>query len=210
MDAERQIRWLIAPFFFYCNLILGAWLSDCCFVQRILCMEAETTTAVIALGIAMTLPLGYFLGSVSIVILKGLFWLCNLGKNNPNRYDACFEMETWTKIEEKLHITNSSVTKKNSLFAAASFDHGTIVEGVHKWIARRWNAFNTAMNCAVAIIASFISIPLFDSICFSWSWLITCILTLWVLGCLAFVAWKETMGMIEFQTKIDLKKTEDK
>ena len=81
----------------------------------------------------------------------------------------------------------------------ATFDHELLAPGIHTWLLRRWNAFNVAAHSVVALALAHLLAPAF-SIPLGCAWLATTVVSIAILGWTAFNAWRDTMGMIEFQS----------
>jgi hypothetical protein len=99
------------------------------------------------------------------------------------------------------------------LYVAAAFDHGLLNDGIHKWVARRWNAFYVAANSAVARFISLWVVPIRGIYTWSfhrspgwdykpmWWWFATNLFLICILIPIAIWSWKETMGMLEFASQ---------
>lgn len=201
MDPLRQVRWLIPPFFLLASLVLGAHLGcvlDYSFFQSE--VFTKNTTAIIAALIAIltatVLPLGFLISSISIQVLRLIFFISNGLK--PRNYEAVLSDETWERIWRKLGPVPPR-TEKLSLYAAATFDHELLPPGIHEWLFRRWTTFNVSFHSSSALLLAYIigrviGIPR----TISWEIITSSVVLLLLVN--AIVAWRQTMAMIEFQS----------
>jgi hypothetical protein len=90
--------------------------------------------------------------------------------------------------------------RKKELYASAMFDHVVLrkgYKGIHRWLFRRWNAFNIATT---SIWALWLSLPFgaFAGIPYSHGWFVPVLTFALVLVPAAVWAWDDTMNMAEF------------
>jgi hypothetical protein len=91
-------------------------------------------------------------------------------------------------------------TPRDTLFLAATFDHDRLPKPIHTWLLRRWNAFNISSSSIVALgLALLLGRRLGIQVWPEWFW--TSIALGTVFGGTAAWAWRDTMGMIEFQAR---------
>lgn len=155
MDKDRQIRMLIPPFFLFAAVLWGAYLSgDLC---RYLHTQPGDSAAylksvlsIIAVGGVATLPIGYAIGILTILILK---LLAQLGLFPHRAYDVPISEQAIRKIWEKLRVPEGA--KKTPLCAASLFEFVLLRPEVHSWLFRRWTSFNISTQCSTAIMASY-------------------------------------------------------
>jgi hypothetical protein len=223
MDQDRQIRFLIPPFFLYASVLWWAFLDPhlhCWLVATAGGGTKEILPLAAAVG-GLTIPVGYSIGTLAMFLNWLGFLLFKPGQTfEAYASDVCFR--------DILRLTRSGgypadQRRPNLLYAVATFDHELLPEKTHKWIERRWISFNVAFGSAIAIIISF-AIVLVRSIrtwpfnpscgateqqwleaaawsCAKWWWLGINVGLLILLFWAARKAWRETMGMIEFQSR---------
>jgi hypothetical protein len=162
-------------------------------------LKPDTAKEVLGLLAAATvaiLPLGFLISSVSILLIRLLARFLGKPTYEPSLTDAAYG-QVWTQVHAPL-----PKDKTKTLYAVATFDHELLTPGVHTWLMRRWNAFNTAAHSAVAlflahVMASYFHIPQ------TWRWVGWTALLFVLLVLIAVIAWRETMAMIEFQASRD-------
>lgn len=204
MDPLRQYRWLFPPFFFATSLALGARISGAFTFAKVL-SQSDTTKDIVGLlaatGVAM-LPLGFLISTASAFVLYALG--VSLAWNAARSH----EVGITTAGRDRLHDLfrwSKGPDPRRLLYALATFDHQTCAGPVHEWGARRWHTFNTAVNSAVALVLAWGTGPwLIHSVSNvdvsrrgAWAWLTFVPATAFLLH--GFVAWRETMQMIDFQ-----------
>lgn len=221
MDQDRQIRFLIPPFFLYASLLWWAFVSPYlhCSLAAVTGNDLKETLAVAATLGAATIPLGFSIGTLGLLLLKVGFYIRSRIRPLRQMHEAYITEECFRII---LRETAASKTddRRSLLYATATFDHELLPEGIHTWLMRRWNAFNVAFGSAIAIFISLLAAlasrgRTFDPLCglsdtewqrADWSsgqcwWLLANCFLLFMLLCAAWISWRETMGMIEFQSR---------
>jgi hypothetical protein len=172
MDQIRQIRYLIAPFFFYGSIIFGMWNQDRCWVPK----PFDSGTA--AILIPAIIPVGFLLNLVSRAVLSR--WIEYFKFRNP---------ETLDEIHRKLAVVKS-MQELDSLhkpsgnvgwYLQAAFDHGFIDKGSHEWILRSWSGFFVSADSGFGLILAFFVGALLFDVDPTWLWVvgtfgITCLL----------------------------------
>jgi hypothetical protein len=96
----------------------------------------------------------------------------------------------------------------DALFLAATFDHSKLHESLHNWLLRRWNAFNVNSSIVSALMLAILA---------GWrlgihvgaEWVLTSLVVGGVFAAMAWWAWHDTMGMLEFQAKLMSKPNAD-
>lgn len=185
MDAVRQIRLLIPPFFFILSIVWGGVLAGSDF--RAL-MQKETATFVIGAVVASLLPLGYLISAVSVSILR--FVDEDYEARLP---DKCLE-RIWPHLE-----SSQQLDPEKRLYIAATFDHELLSPGVHEWLLRRWNSFNIGAHSVTALLLAHLAGGLLG-IDQKWQWWSTSGVIAVILVIHAKSAWRQTMLMVEFQS----------
>ncbi len=195
MDEERQIRFLIPPFFLATSLLWGAYLSPSVHLKQIFNpLEAKDIIALLGIGTVAAIPIGYFIGSLSHFVLRLLFWLF---RQAP--FEASLPETTLRRIWDRLD-TGETLNRKRKLYASVTLDFQLIPPGVHGWITRRWSGFNIAINSAMALeISHLVGYAL--KIPQSSTWTLTSIILVIILTSAGCVAYRETMTMLDFQSQ---------
>jgi len=206
MDQNRQIRFFIPPFFLIGSVFLADSLSCLNLFHRIAELLGKDTLAIAgALG-ASTIPLGFLIGTISVGILKIVsFVMSNCCLSNWNNEWEGWDIESpisndaCRKIWPQLDIwTKSEVEFKNRFYISATFDHGILPERINKWTMRRWNAFNTNVNCLSALGLSWIVCEYFE-VKLTPEWYLSVGVVAFLLIVNARFSWQEIKKMIEFQ-----------
>jgi len=199
MDQSRQIRFLIPPFFLYASLFWGDYVSCGNLFEQITSQPSlKVFFSIVGLG-ASTIPLGFLIGSIPIALFNLIELLLKI-------FNKHWSYEVWIKKEDAKKLWNK-VTKqefnfKKTFYASATFDHGILEKGVNSWMMRRWNAFNTNLNCCIALMLAHV-IGSFLSVKQSRSWYATTGVIFVALLINAIMAYWKTMKMIEFQANRD-------
>jgi len=202
MDQYRQIRLLIPPFVLFASLFWADFLSCSNLINKIAGADNGKILAIVAaLGVS-TIPLGFLIGTIPIALFHLIELVLKIFKKN-------WSYEVWIS-EKAFKKTWSQVTKdefdfRKTFYASATFDHDILPEGINKWLMRRWNAFNTNINCFFAVVLSYVALSVF-SIERTQTWWITTIIFGSILLLNAIMAWLQTMKMIEFQANRNFKK----
>lgn len=193
MDQVRQIRFIIAPFFFLGNLLLGAWLGNLFSIEVVAKWQPQTVVAIGGVLVAALLPLGFLIGGISVLFLRTVF--CVISKGH---YEVSLSDDTWQRIWPALKA-NVQRTRSNELYSGVTFDHEILHDGIHDWLVRRWNAFNISVNsCTAVVLAHLVGFALAIPLTRWWVGTTACLFGLFVF--IAFVSWRETMGMVDFQS----------
>lgn len=222
MDQDRQIRFLIAPFFLYASLLWWVFIDPNlrCSLVTLTGGGLKELLPVVAAAGAATIPLGFSIGTLGLFLLKAVFWVRSKFWPPAQAYDASASDECLKIILREVGAPRE--TRASLLYAVATFDHELLPAGIHTWLVRRWNSFNVAFNSALAVVISFVFVGVREvyvwrrnSYC-GWSevqcrnaargegqlaWLIVNGLLLCLLLWAACTSWHETMGMIDFQSR---------
>lgn len=193
MDQDRQIRFLIPPIIFILSLLWGAYLCDKNVFSLLESEFGKNIIGLFAAGLITVIGIGYIIGTISTNLLRLIFFIID----EPT-YEADLPTETLTRIWVKLN-TNLAKEPKHILYAAATYDHELLPESIHKWIVRRWNSFNISIHSIVALFLSHI-IAFRFSFVQNREWLITDLILAILFLISAICSWRETMGMINFQS----------
>ena len=194
MDAVRQVRFATAPFFLYGSLLLGALLTHRLSLSTFKDVAPELIVGIGAALIASTLPIGFLIGAISILVLRLAFRAA--GRQS---YEVTLRSEAWSRVWSRLHVSTPFDTN-DAIYAGVTFDHEILSPGVHDWIVRRWTAFNISTNSVTALLLAHTIAPLmYIPQTLAW-WLVTgpCVS---LLSVNAVVAWKHTMRMVDFQSR---------
>ena len=216
MDPIRQIRFLIAPFFYFCFVFMG-WLTsnfpcNMCYLRH---LETGTIAGIVAVLGAATLPIGFLINSISLII----FWLfrpigipiyTGLSDDDIKRiwpliYSSINlgERKRWYLFKGKQFQNN------DKWFTSVTFDHECLKKyspGIYDWMVRGYSAFTISVNCTIAVVLAFISIY-FLEINFSYIWfaLAVAITVIMLFG--AIIAWNNNTKMEKFQSCRKFNKT---
>jgi len=203
MDPTRQIRLLVAPFFFFASLVL-AYLTAGKEVPL-----QNNILALIGVITLSTLPVGFLISSLAFILLRVLFRA--FGSNFETHLSEEDIDRIWPKLNTSIGRHACSKASKSGamrtpkdieLYVAATFDHGILYEksrGVHEWIMRVFTAFMTSVNSLVAILISYAAVAI---LCLSpsWQWWLCTGVIVIVLFIGAWRAQRTMLKMFEFQT----------
>jgi hypothetical protein len=191
MDQDRQVRLLVAPFFLYVWLALGAHHGGVDLATQLRAFEGEQLAAIAAILVASLLPVGFLLATIAITALRLAF----LPTGKP--YEAFLSSSAYAALWSRLG-TSLPKDERYMLYASVTLDHEMTASGVHTWIMRRWSAFNVSVNCVAAtIIAHLLALGLGIRQSYAWSLFTVCVGVVLVIN--AIVTWKGTMEMLNFQ-----------
>lgn len=193
MDQDRQIRHAIPPFFLFASLLWGAHLGGYDLSPLFKAGGSREMLGVLAAGIVLVLPIGYLIGTVSVALLRTVALIFKVPTYETVLCDASLD-RVWGQLRSQL-----PKDRKKMLYAAVTFDHELLAPGTHQWIMRRWNSFNVAVHSIVALLLAHLIAAIF-SIHQVFSWWLSTLFLIALLGWAACVAWHETMSMIDFQS----------
>lgn len=197
MDQDRQIRLLIAPFFLYAWIGLGALFDESNIVRDLpWMMGTGGAVALVTFITASLLPLGFLLGAINHVLLHCSFRVLRGKPYDTIQSDERFCM-LWPDLKTDLERSN-----KHLLNASVTLDHELISDGVHTWIMRRWSAFLVSANSLLAVLLAHLLAYTFAFLLrieqtYSW-WGFTIAVFIFLLPN-AIITWKGTVEMLEFQ-----------
>jgi hypothetical protein len=150
MDAIRQIRFVTPALFFIGILVLGALFESPISLKSLQTLPAGGVAAVIGAVLAALFPIGFAIGAVTSLALRALFYVCR--KDN---YQIHLSDIAWSNIWRALRLnTDLPATPSHKLYAAMTFDHELLSEGIHQTSVRLWSAFNIAANSTMALLLS--------------------------------------------------------
>ncbi|HTR27194.1 MAG TPA: hypothetical protein VMI10_24695 [Terriglobales bacterium] len=193
MDQDRQIRFIIPPFFLFASLLVGRYLSCGSLPEFLKADSGKEIVALLAATAVITIPLGYLISTISVFILRLLARLFR----EPT-YEAVVTDHVLKRIWSLIKHDGEEM-RRSMLYATTTFDHEILSDGVHMWLLRRWNSFNISVHSAVALTIALAVAPLFSIQLTRYWWLSTLGFVALFLNA-AFTAWREVMTMIEFQS----------
>ncbi len=231
MDPTRQIRLLIAPFFFYVSLITAIVFSTN--LEIISLVKSYTTEshgianmAGLAGFIAVSaLPVGFLISSLTTLVLRYIF--CepfkahDISVGEKDIEDILDQSKSLLSINELKRISKLEYFQKTpkpiigsseKLCTICFFDHGllyNIFPGIHYLLTRCYSAFIISLNCLVALTISLILVSLYDMYPpHLWCWLnYGCVVVL--IGS-ALHARYDFAKIYRFMLKLDIVKNEQK
>ncbi len=216
MDAVRQIRILIPPFFFFAAILLGAHFDTENLVRTVV-SDVESTQSllgVIAAAAVFVIPFGFFIGGITRLSLTALCWaLSKFVLPQPVWF------ETWPPDRSNFvariwpFLGSSLPPDVNRLFyATVTFDHHVLyghARGIHEWLLRRWSGFSAASGSCVSLLLAVPGSFALGIEWTKWSWWpghLVFIFVLAILCCTALRNWLDTMRMLAFQSHRDFVK----
>lgn len=202
MDQNRQIRFLIPPFFLLASLFWGDHLSCSNIVREIAKMPDNQLLAIVAAIGASTIPLGFLIGALPIAVFHLIGFALKISKKIKWNYESGISEDAVKKIWPKLN-TKLELDYGQRFYVSATFDHGILPQRINSWTLRRWNAFNVNVNCCSALLLSHAFGRIFSIDQTSCWWLTTFIIMI-PLSINAVTAWCQTMKMLEFQANREL------
>jgi hypothetical protein len=200
MDKERQIRFLYPAFILIASFLVGVYLDPCKSISDLLPvtdseLKSNDIVAVVVGGGVFILVLGFLIGTLTVNILRVGFFL--FGHRN---YEIVLPDDAYDRILRFIDWPNNQIQPRERFYAAVTFDHEILSNGIHDWIVRRWNAFYVSANSILALIlAPVIGLSLSVHLTFWWILLTAVTSILILLNCIT--AWRETMRMLEFQSR---------
>jgi len=204
MDKDREIRFLYPPSIFIVSLVLGMLFEPnretlSCILEKFPCLGTTHEIRIIDLIIALfggsffILTFGFLIGSITINLMRLLFLF------SKHHYETAVNDEAYNRIWGKIFPTNNKSEIKQELYTVATYDHSMIDKDIHIWLRRRWNAFNVSANSALSLLIAFIVGCCFLNFSCWWGGIVIFFLIILLLN--ARKAWKETMEMLEFQSR---------
>ncbi|MGA2771250.1 MAG: hypothetical protein ABSG26_10590 [Bryobacteraceae bacterium] len=191
MDQDRQIRFLIPPFFFFASLLIGVLVRNN--ALRVW-LQAASPQHLLAVGGVITgslLPVGFLISTITFLLLRVAF-LLRRGSFETTLTFAALKA-TWPHLKTSLPFD-----QRLTFQAAVTLDHELLSSGMHSWVLRRWSAFLISAQACVGIaLAHLVAYFLRLEQLLEW-WTLSLSVGL-VLLFNAVVCWFGTMKMLEFQ-----------
>ena len=196
MDTALQARFITPAFFFVGILVLGFLFDTPPSLASFKDLLPAPVVAVIGALLAGMFPLGFVITGVTTAVLRAVFWVS--GRQN---YQISLSDAAWRNVWHALRLDEDVThTKSNKLFAAITFDHELLSEGVHASSVRLWTAFNIASNSATALILAILVNCLWLHIRWTQGWIAIIVFLEVLFVTVAVVTWREHMGLLEFQS----------
>jgi hypothetical protein len=214
MDEDRRIRFLVAPTLFIASLLLGALSFDAArdfIVQSLKSSDGSKLIGLIAGGGLVIFAVGYIIGTCAHFLLRLAFLYRPQRWGKSRCHEVTLSDEAFAQIWKKLGASGQP-DRGQELFAGVAFDHDILREshlGVHRWIFRRWNAFNIAATSFCGLLLSFpfghlVGIPL------TYVWCLPVAIFEVMLIFVMVWSWQDTMNMLGFMASLPSKKEEPK
>jgi hypothetical protein len=204
MDEDRKIRLLPAPILFVASLLLGGFLSGK--TQDFIGLkDGFQLIGIIAAGSVGVFAAGYGIGTCTQVVLRLIFRFRPLSWGKSRFHEVALDDDSFERVWEKIVEAPRKSDRALELYAGAVFDHGILKkhrEGVHEWLFRRWNGFNTAANSVWPLL---LSLPIGHwALGIPWSvmWCLPVLILVVALASTAVLAWHDTMNMAGFMASL--------
>lgn len=195
MDEARISRFITPSIFFLASLLLGAYLNGQICLTSFKELSPESTALIAGVTATSLFPLGFIITAVFIIILR--FTCCIFGKS----YQISLSKDALEKVWPALNLNDElEKTTANKIYAGITFDHEILHERVHAAVVRLWNAFNIAAASSTALILALLVRRFVLDIKWTWAWLSISVCLLLLFISVAVITWRDTMGLLEFQT----------
>lgn len=150
LDPDRQMRFLYPSVFFMGSLLWGLHLDPVRALSDVFPMVSlagsfDRLLAVGATSGAVLIASGFVIGSLSILVLKAMFW------RDGRPYEAFLSHEGLDLVYGRLGLSGKR-KDSDTLFLSATLDHELLNERVHRWVFRRWSMFYVATNSAMGLV----------------------------------------------------------
>lgn len=208
MDEDRKIRFLVSPLLFFASLSWGLLRDGTQTLSHFwpgVGLDLEKLPDLVALlaggGIAV-FTVGYVIGTTTYVILRVAFIIAALFGLGSGSHEISLSDESLSLIWRKVGVPGEP-NRSEMFFAGSTFDHDVLRkehEGVHRWIMRRWNAFSVAGTSFTALVLSLV-VGVGLQIRMTCGWWIPVVITCVILFVAAVIAWRDTMGALNFQAR---------
>jgi hypothetical protein len=212
MDEVRKIRFLVPAILFLASLLIGALLdhkSHEFVVDVIKSSDWSKSLSLIAGGGALVLAAGYVIGTFSWFSLRLIFCLRPSHWGKSRFHEVAFSIDSFVQVWEKVTASTDPPRKPDrsqELSAGAAFDYGVLRErrpGIHEWLLRRWNGFNTAANSLWGLFLSFPVGCLVIGLPWNWMWFLCVLIFAEVLFFVMYWSWCDTMKMVSFMASLE-------
>src|ERR1044072_6981008 len=202
MDKDRQIRFLYPPLFFIGFWLWALYLDPIRSAQNYLpspigadrSMDVTDVAGIIAGGGVVVLVAGFLISVVSVVVLRIAFAI-----GGHSTYEVVWSDECRARVSRAVGL--DLVSEREALYLAATFDHVLLPDNAHTWLLRRWSSFNISCHSCTALILA-LGAARWSELSPGTGWYIVLLFSLVVLSAQACFAWKNTMGMVEFYSKL--------
>jgi hypothetical protein len=211
MDEDRRIRFLVAPMLFIASLLWGAMSDerarDFIIKQVLEKPDLSKSIELIAGGGVVVFAAGYIIGTFSYCTLRLIFLLRPVRWGKSRFHEVALSHDSFGQVWDLLGAPGKPV-RSQELYAGAAFDFDVLRkshEGVHRWLFRRWNAFNIAANSLCALTFSFLIGPFFG-VPWGLTWFLPVIFFAVILVPMMFWAWRDAMKMLSFMASLEANK----
>jgi hypothetical protein len=202
VDQLRQIRYFVAPFFFFASIVLGRYLEN----PASLLMLSAPILGVVA---ASFFPIGFLISVVGRLLSALVFGVGSgvgslLLRRGLRFHEAVFSDETFQRMWDHLGLPGKT-EQRFEYFASNAFDHGVVPERINHWLMRAWSGYVMSIDSCVALIVAMFVGKCFLEVnppgCF-WE-LATAVASLLLLGNAA-LSWYRYTRMLELQAGLPL------
>lgn len=191
MDSDRQVRLLIPPFFFFASILLGTLLTENPIRNWV---SSASDGQLLAVGGAIAgslLPVGFAISTITYLLLRLAFLPAKRSFEthlSPEALEALWPSLRTTLKQDAQHTFNAAIT----------LDHELLSSGMHSWVMRRWNVCIISAQACVALgLAHALACQLrLEQPKQWWAGSLSIAAVMAVSG---VIAWRGTMGMLEFQ-----------
>jgi len=206
MDEDRRIRFLVSPLLFFASLSWGLLrdatrnLGDILPGLGLKLEKLPDLIALIAGGGIAVFTVGYVIGTTTYVLLRLAFIVAARFGYGSGSHEITLSDEVLRLVWGRIGAPGEPDRTK-MFFAGSTFDHDVLQEehkGVHQWIVRRWNAFSVAATSVTGLLLSLLA-GIALRVRLTRGWWMPVVVTSIVLGVAAFLARRDTMGMLKFQ-----------
>ena len=205
MDEDRRIRFLVAPILFVASLLWGAMSDETArdFIIKQVLEKSDWSKSIelIAGGGVVVFAAGYIIGTFTYFGLR-LIFLCR-----GRFHEVALSDESLKQVWKRLGALGMP-DRSQELSAGAAFDFDVLRKshkGVHRWLFRRWNAFNIAANSLCALMFSFLVGP-FIGVPWGLTWCLPVAVFAVILAPVMVWAWRDTMNMLGFMASLEANK----
>ena len=202
MIVERQIGFLYPPVYLFGSMALGLYFDETRSLMQILPPELSPAAplkfwSLVIASIAATLASKFVIDAVSTLLMSAAFRV-----GGQPRYEAVLSQATLDAIRGRLGLETGTGRRRESIYLSASLIE-ELPLGLRDWVARRWNVFTLGIQTVTALMLALVLGRMFG-IAWSTAWVAASIVLMVIFLVTAAQAWRETMGMIEFQAARNL------